>query len=140
MADFEEQEQRIAKVLGKKAVPSVSHATLQKYLAYLKQAITLPCLLTGIEDFPWEERYVLGYGSKAEYERLKTTQPSYTDTYELVSFEDEEDDMRGLLVKVKRKSDKKNFVLPLAELKAVDEQSKNYELLHDFSVWFVNWN
>jgi hypothetical protein len=39
---------------------------------------------------------------------------------------------------MKRVSDKKKFTLPLAELKAADKRSKNYQLLDDYSVWFVN--
>jgi hypothetical protein len=35
-------------------------------------------------------------------------------------------------------SDKKKFVLPLADLKSTDRKSKNYQLLDDYSVWFVN--
>jgi hypothetical protein len=38
---------------------------------YLKRNIEFPCQLTGIEDFPWEEYYVFGPGSKKEYEKLK---------------------------------------------------------------------
>jgi hypothetical protein len=44
----------------------------------------------------------------------------------------------GILVNLKRVSDKKKFTLPLAELKATDEKLKNYQLLDDYSVWFVN--
>jgi hypothetical protein len=40
--------------------------------------------------------------------------------------------------KVRRISDSKKFVLGLSELKAIDKKSKNYELLDDYSVWFVN--
>jgi len=42
------------------------------------------------------------------------------------------------LVDVERLSDKKNFILPLADLKSTDTASKNYQLLDDFSVWLVN--
>jgi hypothetical protein len=31
------------------------------------------------------------------------------------------------------------FILDLASLKAVDETSKNYKLLDDYSVWFVKY-
>jgi hypothetical protein len=104
----------------------------------------LPCQVTGVEDFRWEEFYVHGPGNKKEYEQLKKTQPSYTDIYELleivlpvrslwqISYEDE------LGAKVRRVSDKKKFLLALSELKATDKQSNNYQLLDDYSVWFVN--
>jgi hypothetical protein len=42
-------------------------------------------------------------------------------------------------VNVKRISDKKKFALPLAELKAVDKDSNNFQLLEDFSMWFWNY-
>jgi hypothetical protein len=138
MSDFDEQEKRIAKVLGKDEVPEANERTLRLYLAYLKKNLEFPCYLTGIEDFPWEERYVLGDGSKTEYEKLKKTKPSYTDTFEILGLEDEIDESHGILVKVKRVSDRKKFTLPLADLEAEDQQSNNYQLLDDFSVWFVN--
>ena len=39
---------------------------------------------------------------------------------------------------VRRKSDGKEFYLGLAEIVAVDKKSKNYQLLDDYAVWFVN--
>ncbi len=138
MSDLDQQEKRIAKTLGKREVPDVNEATLEKYLAYLKKGLKFPYMLTGIEDFSWEERYVLGYGSSAEYERLKKTKPSYTDTFELLELP-EADDHYGIMAKVKRVTDKKGFTLPLSDLEATDEASTNYELLDDYSVWFVNW-
>jgi Calcium binding len=139
MSEFDAQDERIAKVLGEDEVPEVNDRTLRRYLAYLKENLEFPCHLTGIEDFSWEERYVFGYGSQVEYEKLKKTQPSYTDTFEVLGFEEEVDEGYGILVKVKRVSDKKKFSLPLADLAATDEQSKNYRVLDDFSVWFVNY-
>jgi hypothetical protein len=139
MSDFDEQKIRIFRVLGENKVPKVNGRTLRIYLAYLRKNLEFPCHLTGIEDFSWEERYVFGYGSKTEYEKLKKTQPSYTDTFELLGFDDEIDEGYGILVKVKRVADKRKFTLPLADLEATDKQSKNYQLLDDFSVWFVNY-
>ncbi len=139
MSDFEQVERRIAGILGEDEVPDVDDVSLTRYLAYLKKNLEHPCHLTGIEDFPWEERFVFGYGSESEYEKLKKTQPSYTDTFELIGFEEGVSEDRGILVKVRRMADKRKFTLPLADLEATDEQSKNYQLLNDFSVWFVNW-
>jgi Calcium binding len=61
------------------------------------------------------------------------------DTYELLDFDDDVDPDSGIFINVQRVSDKKPFVLPLADLKATKKKSKNYQLLDDFSVWFVNW-
>jgi hypothetical protein len=43
------------------------------------------------------------------------------------------------MVNVKRLSDQKEFILELDYLKAVDKKSKNYQLLDDYSVWYVNY-
>jgi hypothetical protein len=135
--DLDEQMQRIAAILGQDDL-DVTQKTVNRYFDYLKQHVQLPCRLTGIEDFPWEERYVFGYGDEKEYERLKKTQPSYTDTFELMSFAEAQAN-DGILVEVRRVSDQKKFTLPLADLEAADEGSPNYQLLDDYSVWFVNY-
>ncbi len=138
MSKTEDQIKRIELILGKED-PEVSDSTLQTYLTYLKQQIEFPCELTGIEDFGWEEYYVFGPGDKKEYEQLKKTQASYTDRFNLISMLDEIDEEIGLLGKVQRISDKKKFTLPLADLKVTNKKSKNYQLLDDYSVWFVNY-
>ena len=144
MSNFDEQDVRIAEILldsiilDIEDIPEVSHESLERYFAHLKSNLKSPCDLTGIEDFPWEERYVFGYGSEAEYENLKKKQPSYTDTFNLLNLDEEINEDYGLLVDVKRTSDNKKFTLPLADLKVIDEHSKNYQLLDDYSVWFVN--
>ena len=44
-----------------------------------------------------------------------------------------------IAARVQRKSDGREFTLGLAELKARDENSPTYDLLHDYSVFFVNY-
>ena len=139
MPKLDKQDQRIADIFGTKDVPDVDIETLERYLDYLKQHLEFPCQLTGIEDFDWEEYYVVGPGSQEEHERLRKTRPSYMDTYELLSFDDDVDPDYGILVNVRRVSDKKKFVLPLADLEATKKKSTNYQLLDDYAVWFVNW-
>jgi hypothetical protein len=139
MAKLDKQDQRIATIFGTQDVPEVDTETLERYLDQLKQHLALPCQLTGIEDFDWEEYYVIGPGSKAEHERLRKTRPSYMDTYDLLRFEDEVDPDEGIIVHVRRVSDKKNFLLPLANLEATLKKSPQYQLLDDYAVWFVNW-
>ena len=97
----------------------------------------------GTEDFRWEEPYLLGNWSQKEYKRLKKTQPSYTDKYRLVGLERgwrSEWMMFGedIVAHVKRKSDGKEFHLGLAELKATDKKSRNFQLIDDYAVWLVN--
>ncbi len=136
MPKLDDQDKRISAIFGSE-IPDVTEESLEIYLAYLKQHLELPCQLTGIEDFDWEEYYVIGPGDKREYERLKKSKPSYTDTFDMISF-DEVEEWVGILVNVRRVSDKKKFTLPLAELEAINKKSKNYQLLDDYSVWFVN--
>jgi hypothetical protein len=137
MGELDKQDKRIKQILGRFDM-EVSEDSSLKYMDYLKRNIEFPCQLTGIEDFPWEEYYVFGPGSKKEYEKLKKKQPSYKDTFNLVGFENELDENNDILVKVERLSDKKKFILSLADLKSSDGESKNYQLLDDYSVWFVN--
>jgi hypothetical protein len=135
--EYDEQDARIASILGDDEVP-VDDKSLARYRKYLERSLTLPCRLTGIEDFAWEEFYVFGPGNKKEYEKLKKNRPSYTDEFDFIGFDTYKSEEEGLFVKVSRVSDTKQFILPLAELKTVDKNSEKYQLLDDFSVWFVN--
>jgi hypothetical protein len=137
----EQQDQRLADIFGMQTVPKVTEEALAIYLAYLKQHLEVPCQLTGIESrgcFAWEESYIFGRRRPKEYAQRKKKEPSYTDIYTFLSFEDAYDPYAGLAVKVKRVSDKKRFVLPLAHLKATEKPSNNAQLLDDYVVWFVN--
>lgn len=134
------QEIRIRSVFPKH-VDDISRRmeTIGIYKNYLESNLETPVILTGIEDFSWEEFYILGPGDKKEYEELKKTRPSYQDIFNMIRIENYYDDEYGLFVKVTRISDKKRFQLPLADLRAVDKKSENYQLLHDYSVWFINY-
>jgi hypothetical protein len=44
-----------------------------------------------------------------------------------------------IAAQVRRKSDGKAFMLGLAELKAVEKKSPNYQVLDDYTVFFVNY-
>ena len=138
----EQQDQRIADIFGTHTVPKVTEETLAIYLAYLKQHLECPCQLIGIESlgcFAWEASYIFGRRRPKEYAQRKQRQPSYTDTYTFLRFEDASDPYDGLAVKVKRVSDTRRFILPLANLKALEKPSNNAQLLDDYAVWFVNW-
>ena len=137
------QDDRIDKI-----VCADEHSTLEdgrdKYYPYLAKTLKLPCDVTGIEDFQWEEYYVMGRGDPREYKKLCKNQPSYKDIFELLSIEmgvDSEWMMfpgEDLAAHVRRKSDGKEFCLGLSEVEAVDKKSDTYQLLNDYSVWFVN--
>ena len=135
MAQHDEREQRLEKILGPDNL-TVSLESLTIYRDYLRKHIEMPCIMTGIEGFPWEDNYVFGYANEAEYENLKKDQPSPADIYELKRFEDLLDEKTGILVKIKRVKDNRRFVIDLAWLKAADESSGNHALLDDYSAWF----
>lgn len=129
---------RFEDILGEDNL-AVSKGSLVLYRDYLQKNIIFPCDLTGREDFHWEEIYVFGGGDKKEYAELKKTQPSYTDSFTFMSFDNQIDDKDGLMVKVKRLTDRMQFVLPLADLKVMDKTSSNNELINDYAVWYVNY-
>ena len=96
-------------------------------------------ILTGREDFPWEEKYVIGANSRTEYEKLKKVHPSYTDEYELIDISEQVVEENDLLARVKRLSDRKNFKIGLSWLTTKKKRGKDYQLLDDFATWAVNW-
>jgi hypothetical protein len=129
-------------ILGGREVEDLDEA-LDLMLAHLRKNLQLPCEVTGIEDFQWEEPYILGGWSPAEYRRLKKTQPSYTDRFQLIAVSRDEDSEwmmsdEDIAARVRRISDGREFVLGLAELEALDKHSRNYQLLDDYAVWFAN--
>ena len=139
----QDQEDRIRAILGDFEDLDFDE-TAHIFYRHLKTNLLLPCEVTGIEDFRWEEFYVLGPGDKEEYDSLKKTQPSYTDRYELLGI-DRDVQSEWMIcwdydigARVRRISDGKEFLLGLSELKAIDKKSQNYQLLDDYSVWLVN--
>ena len=142
MSQYDEYERRVEAILGD-ANEGTQKKALKVFFKHLKANLQFPCEVTGTEDFQWEERYVVGGWSQDEYKLLKKTQPSYTDKYELLDIERswqskwmmfEED----IIAMVRRKSDCKEFRLGLAEIRATDKKSSNFQLIHDYSVWLVN--
>jgi hypothetical protein len=135
---FDEQERRIAKILSDEDL-SVTQEKQNLYFDYLQKNIQNKIMLTGMEDFPWEEKYLFGGWSKKEYEELKKTQASYTDKFEFLKLSDDIDETYGIIAKVKRVTDKKQFMLPLWDLKCINESSRDYELISDYSFWMTNY-
>ena len=138
--DSKKQEKRI-KTVFPNDLDDISRRleTIQLYKEYLNKNLVLPVVLTGIEDFDWEEFYVLGPGDEEEYEELKKEQPSFTDEYDLISIDENCSEYYGIFANVKRISDKKSFQIPLADLTAIDRNFMNYQLLDDYVVWFFNY-
>ena len=122
------QDERFIKILGDLEKID-SDESIDIFFEYLKSHLSLPCEVTGIEDFGWEEIYILGPGNKKEYEILKKKQPSFTDKF--------------VLIKIVRQADSwwalhEDEDIGACVRRISDEKSKNYELLDDYSVWFVN--
>lgn len=140
------QDARIADILGDMLNNDefTFEDCVDAFYKHLTESLQLPCDVTGIEDFRWEEFYVFGPGNRKEYENLCRTQPSFKDVFELMTINTDvysewimcngED----LAAHVRRKSDGKEFYLGLSEIKAVDKKSINYQLIDDYAVWFVN--
>ena len=138
--NFKNQEKRIDAIFRNKTDDlSKRMETIKIYKEYLDQYLSYPIELTGIEDFIWEEFYILGPGSQKEYEKLKKSNPSFTDTFDLIKIDSFYDERNGLIANVARTTDKKRFQIPLCDLKSTNKKSKNYKLLDDYSVWSVNY-
>jgi hypothetical protein len=138
---LDKQYKRIKKILGQLDKPF--QESLEIYCDYLKKSLKFPCYVKGLEDFNWEEVYVWGGGPKKEYERLKEVQPSYRDSYELIDLDKDLKskwmiDKADIVAKVRRVADNNIFYLSLSELETENKNSLNYQLLDDYSVWFVN--
>ena len=139
--DFEAAFRRIDAIIGDEDDPSKG---AEIWLDYFHTHLALPCDVTGVEDFRWEEPYVLGVGDPREYRRLCRQQPSYSDVFILESIEADAADSDWAMcrddlgARVTRQSDRRLFVLGLSELKAIDHQ-RNEQLLHDYSIWFANY-
>lgn len=138
MTDAKAHEDRIVHILGADNL-KVADESLELYRNYLQKNLVMPCELTGSEDFDWEEVYIFGSGDTKEYEKLKKTQPSYEDIFTFMSFDDQIEGKDGLMVKVKRKTDHKEFVIPLVELQATDVGSPHHQLILDYTLWFLNY-
>jgi hypothetical protein len=137
--NMDKAEKRIAKALGAQEVPKVDEGNLLKYRKYLLEQMDKGTVLTGREDFPWEEEYVIGPGNRAEYERLKKENPSYKDDYKLIDISEEEIEENDLVAQVERLSDKKCFKIGLSWLTTKHKKIKDFQPLDDFATWVVNW-
>lgn len=136
---MDSDEKRIAEALGAREVPEVDERNLLKYRKYLLGRLDKSTVLTGREDFPWEEKYVIVPGNQAEYERLKKTNPSFKDEYKLIDISETEMQESDLIAVVERLSDKHRFEIGLSWLTTKNKNSKDFQPIDDFATWVVNW-
>jgi len=144
--ELDDDEKRIASILVPDQniadLPDVSLEMLEKYYQYLSQKLPDNLLLTGQESlgyFAWEEKFDWGYGSEKEYDQLKKQRASYHDRFKLIELKNI-DSTHGIVAAVLRINDNKKFDIPLADLEVCNENSDEYVLLEDYSMWFVNYN
>jgi hypothetical protein len=139
MRDYEAARRRIAKVFGMDEGPEVGKESLQVYRSYLHRHLDKEAVLTGREDFLWEEFYVFGPGDKNEYAELKKNRASYTDLFALIDIPEKTIRESDLIAKVKRLSDGKKFEIGLSWLTTKNRKTEAYQILDDFATWVVNW-
>lgn len=139
MRDYDAARKRIAKVFGMDEAPEVDKESLQVYRSYLHRLLDKETVLTGREDFLWEEFYVFGPGDKNEYEELKKRRASYTDLFALIDIPEKTIGEHDLIAKVKRLSDGKKFEIGLSWLTTNKKKTAAYQVLDDFATWVVNW-
>jgi hypothetical protein len=137
------EDERIEVILGEHIHADFDEA-LQVFYGYLKTHLSLPCEVTGMAGFAWEEFYLFHSSSKGEYDRFRKTQPSFRDRYALLEISRNGNSEwmlfpgQDIAAHVRRLSDGKEFWLGLAELKATNRKSHDCQLLNDYSVWFVD--
>lgn len=138
MRDFAGAFKRIAKVFGMAEAPKVGKERLQIYREYLLQHFDKETLLTGREDFLWEEFYVFGPGDKREYEELKKVRASHTDIFMLIDIPKKTIDGHDLIARVRREPNGKKFEIGLSWLTTKKKRTAAYQMLDDFATWIVN--
>lgn len=138
MRDHAAAEKRIAAVFGSDIAPEVGKESLQIYRAHLLQHFDKETLLTGREDFLWEEFYVFGPGDEKEYEEMKKNRASYTDIFILIDIPEKTLGDHDLIARVKRQSDRKKFDIGLSWLTTKKKKTDAYQVLDDFATWIVN--
>ena len=129
-------DRRIHAILGDDKERTKHNA--ERYRDYLVKHLSLPILVTGNEDFPWEEPYVLCVWDKDEYEELKQSHPSYTDTFELIGLE-QPNRYEDVMAKVQRVTDGKQFEIGLSWLCCKEQDSDASKLLEDYGSWHTNY-
>lgn len=91
-------------------------AAFKAWEKYLIKTLTLPF---EAEVSEWQERGPLRAGDRVT----------------VLDFEDVED-LYGILVNIRTKGG--DYTFPLCDLKAIDQNSPNYQPLDDYDVWFAN--
>ncbi len=135
MNSIQEIEEPIDAILGEDNDSRSDNA--QRYMDHLRRVLKLPLRVTGREDFPWEEPYVIGDWSQAEYRKLKETQPSYTDKFDLFELAEPEED--EVVARIRRISDGKGVAVGCSWLECVKKKEEAFQVLEDYAMWYANY-
>jgi hypothetical protein len=107
--------ERINELFGTSRPPEANPETMAVYLRYLRAHMEHPCYLIQAQE------------DSALFEALL-----------LNELGEEIDADRGIMAKVSRSSDGREFTLPLAELECCEDDTRNSELVEDFTRWFMH--
>jgi hypothetical protein len=117
---------------------------IDRIFAHLRANLELPCRVTSVEWFRWEQAYRDEDDTELTetYQRLRQTRPSAEDEFELLSIDRGEGSkwmqyVEDICAHVRRVSDGREFVLGLGELTAGEEGSPNGRLLYDYFAWLT---
>ncbi len=128
-------------VWGDVEPPEATLEMIMCYYNFLVLKLPVGLRLTGREDmgyFGWEENFLCGAEDATEYNRLKKDRASCQDKFLFLKL-NEYDEKVGVFAEVKRIGDNKFFTIPLMDLAASTQKSKQYQLIEDYALWFVNF-
>lgn len=106
--------QRLRQVFGDREPPGASRDSLAVYREHLRERLEHPCFLHLVHE------------DGASFEALQ-----------LVDLIEEIDAEQGLLARVKRVSDDREFQLPLAHTECPPEDAANHEPIETYCQWFL---
>ena len=133
-----QQRDRVGRIIGEH---TQNHALAQEqFLAHLQRMLAFPCDVKLDFTLSWELPYEDGQWDQGKYAKLKEVGPSIKDEFELLSIEKNQESKwmsfpEDLSALVRRKSDGREFVLGVSDLKASDGESPNFQLLDDYAMW-----
>lgn len=119
--------------------PESNEETLTCYYDFLKPQLKGGFKLMGREDigyFGYEEPFYWGRDTKRPAQLSERA--SLEDKLEWIRLVDWNLEY-GLMAEVRRIKDRKQFVIPLVDLEVCRQRIKEYQLIEDYSCWFVNY-
>jgi len=142
MTQYDKYERRVEAIVGGVNDGTFEDA-LEKFFQHLKATLQFPCEVTVSKTFNGKNPMSSVGGVRRNTSGSRLPNLSYRDRYDLLAIEQNaysEWMMFGedIAAVVRRKKDKKEFTLGLAELRATDKKSDNFQLIDDYATWLVN--